>query len=86
VTHDTAYFFYTGYYINGVKFGTNVGTTDTIRRPVNEGWLIAGFDEALTYMREGGRAKILCPSRLAFYDYEPLLYDIHLARLVPGPR
>jgi FKBP-type peptidyl-prolyl cis-trans isomerase len=86
VTHDTAYFFYTGYFLDGVKFGSNVGSTDTLIRPVNEGWLIGGFDEALTYMREGGRAKILLPSKLAYFDYEPLLFDIYLARLVPGPR
>lgn len=86
MTHDTAYFFYTGYTIDGVMFQSNVGTTDTLIRPVNEGWLIAGFDEALTNMREGGRAKIVLPSKLAYYDYEPLLFDIYLARLVPGPR
>jgi len=86
VTHDTAYFFFTGYYIDGVQFGSNFGSTDTLISPVNEGWLIPGFDEALTYMREGGRAKILLPSRLAYNDYNPLLYDIYLARIVPGPR
>lgn len=86
VTHDTAYVFYTGYFLDGVQFGTNVGTTDTLVRPVNEGWLITGFDEALTYMREGGRAKIVLPSKLAYFDYEPLYFEIYLARLVPGPR
>ena len=84
-THDTAYVFFTGYTIDGTKFTTNEGTTDTLIRPVNEGWLITGFDEALTYMKEGGKAKVLLPSSLAYYDYTPLLFDIHLVRLVKGP-
>src|SRR4030042_1046115 len=37
VAHDTAYIFYTGYLLDGTKFATNVGTTDTLIRPVNEG-------------------------------------------------
>ncbi|MCU0460694.1 MAG: FKBP-type peptidyl-prolyl cis-trans isomerase [Bacteroidales bacterium] len=85
VTSDTAYFFYSGYYLDGTKFATNWGTTDTLVYPVNERWLISGFDEALTYMREGGKSKIVVPSKLGYYDYHPLLYDIFLARLVPGP-
>jgi|WetSurMetagenome_2_1015567.scaffolds.fasta_scaffold00001_143 FKBP-type peptidyl-prolyl cis-trans isomerase len=85
VTHDTAYFFFTGYTISGTKFQSNVGTTDTLIYPVNEGWLIAGFDEALTYMKVGGKAKILLPSALAYLDYNPLLFDIHLVKLKAGP-
>ncbi len=85
VTHDTAYMFFTGYFLDGTKFGTNVGTTDTLIRPVNEGWLIKGFDEAITNMKEGGKCKVLLPSSLGYYDYTPRLFDMHLVKLVAGP-
>lgn len=85
VTHDTAYVFYKGYFIDGTPFDTNIGTSDTLIRPVYEGWLIEGFDEALTYMKVGGKAKIIVPSYLGYYDYIPMLFDVYLVKLVPGP-
>lgn len=92
VTHDTAFFFFEGYYLDGTKFGSNFGTTDTLVYPVNEGWLIPGVDEALTYMREGGKCKIVFPSNLGYGNsgyymapYTPLLFNLYLAKLVPGP-
>jgi FKBP-type peptidyl-prolyl cis-trans isomerase len=85
LTHDTAYIFYRGRYLDGTQFDTNIGTTDTLIRPVNEGWLIEGFDEALTYMRTGGKAKVIVPSYLGYFNYIPILFDIYLVRLVPGP-
>jgi len=85
VTHDTAYSFYSGYFINGTKFATNVGTTDTLIYPVNEGWLIRGFDEAITYMKVGGKCKILMPGSLGYFDYTPRLFDIQLIKVIPGP-
>jgi len=85
MTHDTAYFFYRGTYLDGTQFDTNLGTTDTLVRPVNEGWLIAGVDEAITYMRVGGKAKVIIPSYLGYFNYVPIHFDIYLVRLVPGP-
>jgi len=85
MTHDTAYLFYKGTYLDGTQFDTNLGTTDTLIRPVNEGWFIAGFDEAITYMKVGGKAKIIVPSYLGYFNYVPSHFDIYLVRLVPGP-
>lgn len=93
-THDTAYIFYTMKYLTGVSIETNVGTTDTLIFPVNEGMLsVRGFDEAVTYMKEGGLAKLLVPSDLAFGaygtmdipSYTPLLFDIELIKLTKYP-
>jgi peptidylprolyl isomerase len=85
-THDTAYLFYTGYLTDGYKFDTNIEANgdliDTLIRPVNEGWFIKGFDEAITYMRVGGKSVVLMPSNLAYYDYTPLVFEIRLVRLV----
>jgi FKBP-type peptidyl-prolyl cis-trans isomerase len=91
-THDTAYLFFSGYFLDGTSFATNSGTTDTLIVPVNEGLLILGVDEAITYMREGGHCKILFPSELGYGNsgyymtaYTPLIFDLYLAKLVPGP-
>jgi FKBP-type peptidyl-prolyl cis-trans isomerase FkpA len=93
-THDTAYVFYTMKYLTGTTIETNVGTVDTLIFPVNEGTLsVKGFDEAVTYMKVGGVAKLLVPSGLAFGaygtrdipSYTPLLFDIELIKLIKYP-
>lgn len=94
VAHDTAYVKYIGAFLGGGIFDTNVGTTDTLVVPVNEGLLISGFDEALTYMKEGGRAVVILPSSLAYGPYgsypyipgfTPLLFDIAVVKVKHGP-
>jgi FKBP-type peptidyl-prolyl cis-trans isomerase FkpA len=90
-THDTAYMFYTMSYLSGTVFETTIGTNDTLIFPVNEGWLsVKGFDEAATYMKEGGKSKFLVPSSLAFgasgtyyiASYTPFIFDAELVKLV----
>ena len=93
VTHDTAYVLYTGKLLDGTLFERNVGTPDTLIFPVGEGVLnVAGFDEGITYMREGGKAMFLIPSNLGFGNtgyylpaYTPVLYDVELVKIVAGP-
>jgi FKBP-type peptidyl-prolyl cis-trans isomerase len=92
VQHDTAYFFFQGYFLDGSSFGSNFGTEDTLVYPVAEGYLIPGVDEALTYMREGGKCKIVFPSNLGYGNsgyymepYTPLMFNLYLARIVRGP-
>src|SRR5512133_1666177 len=47
--HDTAYVVYTGKFLNGSVFDTNVGQ-DTLAFPVGETeWVIPGFDEGVSY-------------------------------------
>jgi FKBP-type peptidyl-prolyl cis-trans isomerase len=67
-----------------------MGTTDTLIFPVNEGKLsVIGFDEGITYMKEGGRAFFLVPSSLAFgasgtyyiYPYTPFIFQVQLVKL-----
>jgi FKBP-type peptidyl-prolyl cis-trans isomerase FkpA len=89
VTHDTVYVIYTGKYLNGNVFDSNVGASKLIF-PCGEGYMIAGFEEGITYMNEGGKATFLLPSKLAygthgFYNiagYTPLLYDVELVKVV----
>src|SRR5450759_4366607 len=92
VAHDTAYVIYTGRFLNGNTFDTNVGGANLVF-PVAEGYLIVGFDEGVTYMKEGGKATFLIPSSLGYGTqgyytipgYTPLLYDVELVQIVPGP-
>ena len=93
-THDTAYVIYTGKFLNGTEIDSNVGTDDTLIFPVNEGYVLSGFDEGLTYMRGGGKALFLVPSKLAYGStgnyftipgFTPLLFDVWLVRVKPGP-
>ena len=87
-TGDSVFLMFDGFYLNGIKFGTNYGTTDTVKGRAGSGDFIAGFDEAITYMKAGGKSKVVVPSYLAYgtsgYSmpaYTTLLYDIYLVRL-----
>lgn len=91
VTHDIAYVKYTGKFLDGEVFDTNVGKTDTLVFPVNEGWAILGFNEGITYMKEGGKATLLIPSILAYGPFgyypvipgnTPVLFDVDLVKVV----
>jgi FKBP-type peptidyl-prolyl cis-trans isomerase len=94
VPHDTAYVFYSLKLLDGTELDSNVGTKDTLIFPVFEGFLISGFDEGITYMNEGGTAKFLVPSRLAYGTtgnyygtvpgYTPLLFDVNLVKVKEG--
>lgn len=101
MTSDTAFVMYTIQFLGGDTIYTNVGTTDTlIIQGVNEGYNLICFEEGLTNMRVGGKSVFLLPSALAYgttglYDYyygymiipgyTPLLFEIELKRLIPGP-
>jgi FKBP-type peptidyl-prolyl cis-trans isomerase len=92
VTSDTAFIKYTGKFLDGTVFDSNVERDDSLIFPVNKGFLIPGFDEGVTYMREGGKAMFLIPSNLAYGSsgyympaYTPVLFDVELVRIKPGP-
>jgi FKBP-type peptidyl-prolyl cis-trans isomerase FkpA len=93
VAHDTVFLKYTGKFLDGTVFDTNVGKPDSLSFPANEGWMIPGFDEGITYMKQGGKAMFLIPSKLAYGvsgyyiidGYTPLLFDIELLLVKPGP-
>lgn len=94
ILHDTAYVMLKEKLINGTVYYTNEGTTDTLIFPVAEGALIYGLDEAITFMKAGGKSSLLVPSNLAFgaagngygiSGYTPLLFDVQLVRVKPGP-
>jgi FKBP-type peptidyl-prolyl cis-trans isomerase FkpA len=71
--HDTVYIFYSVMSLDGTQWFSNFGSSDTTRFPVMEGFVIKGLDEGITYMKTGGRAFFLIPSKLAYgrsgYEY-----------------
>lgn len=91
VAKDTAYVTYTGYFLDGTKFDTNVGD-DPYGFPVGVNWVIPGFDEGVMLMREGGTAKMLMPSYIGYGNsrwdippYTPLFFEVELDSIVPKP-
>lgn len=92
IAHDTVYVFYTGKFLDGTVFDTNIGK-DTLGFAVGEQYVIPGFDEAMTYMRQGAKSIFIIPSNLGygptgFYyipGYTPLLYEVSMVKLAPGP-
>jgi FKBP-type peptidyl-prolyl cis-trans isomerase len=89
--HDTAYVQYTGKFLDGTTFDTNVGKK-AFSFPVGEGYVIAGFDEGISYMKEGGKSIMVIPSNLAYGSqgyytisgFTPLLYEVELKKVVAG--
>jgi FKBP-type peptidyl-prolyl cis-trans isomerase FkpA len=92
-THDTAYVEYTGKFLDGNTFDTNVGK-EAFAFPVGEGYAIAGFDEGVSYMKAGGKSLFLIPSSLAYGSqgyytiggFTPLLFEVVLKKVVPSAK
>jgi FKBP-type peptidyl-prolyl cis-trans isomerase len=92
VKNDTVYVRYTSKFLNGNVCGTNVGGTLDVF-PLGQYWRLDGYEEGISYLKEGGKATILLPSNLAFgtqgngYNipgYTALLFDVELVKVVPA--
>lgn len=91
LTHDTAYVMYTGMFLNGLEFDTNLDDNDTLIFPINEGGVIPGVDEGVSYMKAGGKSMLVVPSYLGygnsgyyFPSYTPIWFEIELVRIAPA--
>lgn len=92
VLSDTVEVWYTGMFVDGTVFDSNIGSS-LLTFPLGEGAVIDGWDEGLSYMNEGGRAMLVVPSSLAYGDtghgsipgYTPLVFEVHLVNVIPGP-
>ncbi|MGQ9619728.1 MAG: FKBP-type peptidyl-prolyl cis-trans isomerase [Bacteroidales bacterium] len=87
VTGDSVSFFYKGMFLDRVVFDTNLDDSIAWKCKVGANQLLAGIDEGLTYMKEGGKARLLTPSKLAYGHggwwgiipgYTPLIWEIDL--------
>jgi len=88
VRTDSAYVKYTGKFLDGTVFDSNVVTGKLYGFIIGQN--IIGFDEGITLMKPGGRATLLIPSKLGYGasgtygipGYTPLLFDIELVKTV----
>ena len=87
---DSAFVKYTGKFLDGTIFDSNVVTGKLYAFIV--GYNIPGFDEGVTLMKVGGKSTLLIPSKLAYgangsYPYipghTPLLFDLELVKVIP---
>jgi FKBP-type peptidyl-prolyl cis-trans isomerase FkpA len=92
-SHDTVFIKYTEQFLDGTVLDSNVGTNDTLKRVLDEGYPVAGLDDGIKYMRLGGKAIFLIPSKLAYgtkgyypyiAGYTPFLFDVELVKLKAG--
>ena len=92
IAHDTVEVYYTGSFLSGEIFDSNHGS-DPLVFPLGEGHVIPGWDEGLTYMKEGGHALLIIPSWMAYGQYgynnipgySPLAFIVELEKVTPGP-
>lgn len=87
ITGDSVTFYYKGMFLDKVVFDTNITDSIPWRYKIGSGKIIAGIDEGLRYMKQGGKALLLTPSSLAYGHngypgvipgYTPLLWEITL--------
>jgi FKBP-type peptidyl-prolyl cis-trans isomerase len=92
---DTVYFRYTGMFLDRVIFDSNVSLSSDYGAIIGNYEIIPGLDEGLRYMKEGGKARFLTPSKLAYGQagiwgtipgYTPLLWEISLVSVKAGTK
>ena len=96
IDYDTVYFKYEAKFLDHVTFDTNDPKSVPYKHVMGTdvGRVISGVDEGLRYMRDGGKAKLLTPSSLAYGfeglwqivpGYTPLLWVIDIDSVKAGP-
>lgn len=92
-TSDTVGVYFKVYFLTGVLLG-EVVTGEPFDFIVGRNMVIAGFEEGISYMKLGGKARLIIPSKLAYGPlgdsymipgYTPLVYDLEIVRIKPGP-
>lgn len=61
---------YTGWLTNGKKFDSSVDRGKPFSFKLGAGMVIKGWDEGVAGMKEGGKRKLMIPSKLAYGDRE----------------
>jgi FKBP-type peptidyl-prolyl cis-trans isomerase len=94
VDSDTVSINYIAYKLTGLVFDTNIESVAKqygIYSPTRSyapmefvkgaGQVIEGMDEGVGYMKEGGKATLVVPSKLAYHNYEPLAFYVELIQV-----
>ena len=78
---------YTGTFLDGKKFDSSYDREEPLEFPLGAGRVIPGWEEGISMMKEGGKAKLIIPSHLAYGDrgygtlipsYTPLVFEVEL--------
>lgn len=77
---------YTGTFLNGEKFDSSYDRNEPLEFPLGTGSVIPGWDEGISMMKVGGKARLIIPSKIAYGDqdrgpikaYTPLAFEVEL--------
>ena len=80
---------YTGKLLDGTKFDSSYDRNEPIEFMLGQGQVIPGWDEGIAMMREGEKAVLLIPSKLAYGERgnqvippcAPLVFDVELVKV-----
>ena len=80
---------YTGKLLDGTKFDSSYDRNEPIEFRLGQGQVIPGWDEGIAMMREGEKAVLLIPSKLAYGERgnqvippcAPLVFDVELVKV-----
>ncbi|MEF3273019.1 MAG: FKBP-type peptidyl-prolyl cis-trans isomerase [Chloroflexus sp.] len=85
---------YRGMLADGSVFDSSYERGEPIRFPLGVGMVIPGWDEGISLMRVGGKARLIIPPHLGYgvMGYPPvippnatLIFDVELVEVLPGP-
>lgn len=78
---------YTGTLIDGTKFDSSLDRNEPLEFTLGEGRVIEGWEEGIALMKEGGKAKLIIPSKLGYGENgsspvippsAPLIFEVEL--------
>lgn len=83
------YVHYAGYLLNGRKFDSSYDRGEPIDFVLGTGQVIAGWDEGISYMNVGTKAKLIIPSLLAYGSngtpsippFSTLVFEVELVKM-----
>ncbi|MBE0675718.1 MAG: FKBP-type peptidyl-prolyl cis-trans isomerase [Bacteroidales bacterium] len=93
VANDTCGLYFTVWFLNGIKLGEML-EGEPFQFELGQNQVIKGFEEGVSMMKQGGKARLIIPSSLAYGKsgdgyyvpgYTPLLYEMELVYVIPGP-
>jgi FKBP-type peptidyl-prolyl cis-trans isomerase len=92
IVKDTVFFKYIGMYLDRQIFDSNLTLTTPYAAVIGNYNLITGLEEGFMLMKEGGKARFLTPSSLAYGSagwyiipgFTPLLWEVTLTSVRSG--
>ena len=80
---------YTGKFFDGSKFDSSIDRGEPLEFVLGQGRVIPGWDEGIAMMKEGEKAVLLIPSKLAYGEsgnqvippFSPLVFDVELVKV-----